>query len=306
MSSPAVRALGLSKRYGSKEVLKSFSIEVEPGERFCLVGANGSGKTTLLEILVGLKKPSAGEVEVLGLKPTDPRLKGRRAILLDRASFSYFAKVKEVVWLYSSFCRRPVDTKRMLTELELDDEAYVRHLSKGQKQRLGLLLTLLDDPQLILLDEPTSGLDPQARLKLWELLHQRLASDNSHTLIFASHDLPEAERWADRVAILHRGELIAVDSPEKLCRSTLRSQRKLTLVGEVNGAPERWRNDGLVETVKRLGAETVFYTDRPEQLLDSLPSADAQCEIRIESVSLRDAFFQLTGSMPHAGRPYAR
>lgn len=301
----AVRCVGLGKSYGDRHVLDEIDLEIPAGERCCLVGTNGSGKTTLLEIVMGLKTVTRGGVEVLGKGPTDARLKGRRAMLMDRASFPFYARVREVVWLYSGFFTRKFDAAAMLRTFDLDGDKYVRHLSKGQRQRLGILLALLGEPELILLDEPTSGLDPQARLRFWEILGGRLEDSPGVTLVFATHDLAEAEQWADRIAILHRGRLVAVRTPEELCRSAIGARRKLTIVGRSRFEAERLQVEG-VASVARFGPEVALYTDQPERVLSLLPLADDSLQIRIENVSVRDAFFKLTGEVPDEAVSLAR
>lgn len=294
---PVVRTSALAKVYRKKPVLSDIDLEINAGERLCLVGNNGSGKSTLLEIIMGLKVPSSGQIEVFGRSPSDARLKGRRAMLMDRAAFPYYAKVKEIVWLYSGFHPRPVDIAALLRTYELDGDTFVRHLSKGQKQRMGIMLTLLGDPELLLLDEPTSGLDPRARLLLWQVVSDRLAEDPRRTLIFATHDLSEAEQWADRVAILHHGRLITVRSPEELCRSVIGTRRKLTIVGGQDHDIDRWQTEEVV-LISRLGAEIALYTDHPERVLNAIGVADDSLQIRIENVTLKDAFLELTGEKP--------
>jgi ABC-2 type transport system ATP-binding protein len=300
----AVRTSALTKRYGSNTVLSDINLEIGAGERCCIVGANGSGKTTLLEIILGLRTLSSGQIEVLGLEPSDPGLKGLRVMLIDRAAFPYFARVKEIVWLYSGFFSEMIDTASLLAGYELDGNSYIRHLSKGQRQRLGIMLTLLGNPRLILLDEPTSGLDPHARLKFWEILSQRLEQAPNCTLIFATHDLSEAERWADRIAILHRGRLVAMRSPEELCRSVIGTRRKITIVGKNGFDTSKWQTAD-VGAVARFGDEMAFYTDHPERVLSKFGLAGDSLQIRIESVSVRDAFFKLTGEVPDGARTLA-
>jgi ABC-2 type transport system ATP-binding protein len=296
-AAPAVRVSGLGKVYRGRAVLDGVDLEVATGERFCLVGRNGSGKSTLLEIVMGLKTATRGEVSVLGRHPLDRRLRGERAMLMDRAVFPYYAKVREVVWLYAGFYPRPLDGAALLKTFELDPGAFVRHLSKGQNQRLGMLLAVLGSPRLILLDEPTSGLDPQGRLLLWETFGRTAAGEGRRTLLFATHDLVEAERWADRVAIVHGGKLVAVGEPADLCRRVVGTRRKLTLLDDgrpaLGGEPIPF-----VASVAAIGPETALYTDAPEEVLRHLDGAASAAQIRIENTSLRDVYFKLTGEVP--------
>jgi len=292
-----VRCSGLEKSYGTQQVLAGIDLEIRAGERCCFVGTNGSGKTTLLEIIMGLKTHSGGSVEVLGRSPTDPRLKGRRAMLMDRPSFAFYAKVREVIWLYSSFYLKQFDIAALLRLFDLSGESFIRHLSKGQRQRLGILLALLGQPEIILLDEPTSGLDPQARFKFWEILGGRLEEKPGATLIFATHDLSEADLWADRVGILNHGRLITLRTPEELCQAAIGTRRKVTIVGKPHGEAAGLQVEG-VASVARLGPEVALYTDQPERVLNSLALADNSLQFRVENVTVRDAFFKLTGEVP--------
>lgn len=293
---PAVRTFGLSKAYRERVVLSHVTLDVPPGERFCLVGRNGSGKSTLIELIVGLKRPSDGTIEVFGQPPWDPRLKRQCAILMDRPVFPYYARVKEIVWLYAGFYAAPLDGATLIRLFELDPEQFVRHLSKGQIQRLGMLLALLGDPKLILLDEPSAGLDQQGRVLLWDTLHRSLSGNTPRTLIFATHDLAEAERWANQVGVLHEGRLMAVSSPVQLCERVIGTRRKLTLIGQ-DRVDDTALDGRLVRSTARIGTELALYTDAPEELLRRLSLTDPSTVIRIENVSLRDVYFRLTGEV---------
>ncbi len=294
----AIRARGLTKVYRGRAVLDEVDLAIPAGERFCLVGRNGSGKSTFLEIAMGMKIATQGSLEVLGRHPLDARLKRQCALLMDRPVFPYYARVREVVWLYAGFYDDPLDGLAMLADFELDGEAYVRHLSKGQNQRLGMLLSILGNPRLILLDEPTSGLDPQGRLLLWSILGRSLGGVGPRTLVVATHDLDEAEGWASRVGILHQGRLVAVAPPDQLCREVVASRRKLTVVGAERSDLERRALGADVRATASFGAEVAFYTDEPEAVLRRLDLRDPAVELRIENVTLRDAYFRLTGEAP--------
>jgi ABC-2 type transport system ATP-binding protein len=152
-------------------------------------------------------------VRLYGLPANDPRLKRRRAVQLESPHFPFYAKVGEIVWLFSSLAAEPRDSKELFERLRLPAGLPIRHLSKGQRQRLALLLALLLNPDFLLLDEPTSGLDPESRPGVWQLVMQHLRQGEARTLFFISHDMREAERWADRVGILHAGALAACGTP---------------------------------------------------------------------------------------------
>ncbi|MEM7050579.1 MAG: ABC transporter ATP-binding protein [Acidobacteriota bacterium] len=297
-TSAAIAAEGLTKGYGKKAVLSQVSFRVEPGEAFALLGPNGTGKTTLLDILTGLKTPNSGRAWVLGRDPADGALKARRGVQLESFAFPFFAKVKEVIWMHQGFHRGGLDPQTLIEAFQLDTENYVRYLSKGQRQRLSLLLALLGEPELIFLDEPSSGLDPKAQSRLWEIL-RRAAGDS--TLFFSTHDMVEAEQQADRVCILHDGRVVACGSPEQLCREAIGPRRKLVLRGV---EPRVLFARGGIDRrhVMVFGSETVLYHDQPEELLRSLPIRGDLVQIQMADVSLRDVFFKLTGRSSHVAR----
>jgi len=287
---------GLHKSFGATEVLRGVDFEVLPGERFCLLGSNGAGKSTLMSILAGRRDPGAGEVRLYGLPARDRRLKRRRAVQLEAPQFPFYAKVGEIVWLFSRLAPEPRDAAELFKRLRLPPGIYIRHLSKGQRQRLALLLALLLNPDFLLLDEPTSGLDPESRPGVWQLVAQHLAQGEARTLFFISHDLREAERWADRVAILHRGAIAACGTPEELRASLVGSQMRVVLtarsaevrVDSVASLPER-----LVHGVVANGADLVLYTDDPRELVQCLP-LDGTQQVRIEPTTLEDVFLRVT------------
>lgn len=292
---PAISVQGLWKIYGVKEVVKDLSLEIRQGERLCVVGQNGSGKSTFLEILMGLRSVSRGDVLVFDLPARSTKLERRRAMLLDGATFPYYAKVREIVWMYCEFGSRYAGGLDLLRRFDLDPEAFLRHLSKGQKQRFGLVLTLLGNPDLILLDEPSSGLDPQARETLWEYLVSHLERRPATTLVFTSHELNEPERWSHRVAIMHRGSLVGLGPPKELVQRSIGATHRLSLAWDPTIASLRLGENRAVRSVRRYRDELAIFTDEPRQVLDQGDLATGDREIRLERVTFRDAFFHFTG-----------
>src|SRR5512136_1647323 len=216
-----VQVEGLHKVYGATVAVEDVSFEVKEGEIFGMVGPNGAGKTTTIECLEGLRKPDAGTVRVLG---ADPQQAGqtlclRAGMQLQQSNLPDRMKVREALDLYASFYPNPVDWEELLTQLGLEEKrnAAFSKLSGGQKQRLFIALALLPDPQLVFLDELTTGLDPQARHAIWDLV--RDMRRRGKTVILSTHFMEEAERLCDRVAILDRGKIVALDTPASLIRS---------------------------------------------------------------------------------------
>lgn len=296
---PAVRVAGLCKAYRGQLVLSDVTLDIAPGETFCLVGRNGAGKSTILEILKGIRKATSGEVRVLGRHPMDESLKTECAMLMDRHVFPYYAKVREIVALHAGFYARPLDPLALLSTFELNPEKHIRHLSRGQMQRLGTVLALLGRPALVLLDEPTAALDPQGQEILWDGLRRPVGGASCRTVVFVTHDMSEAERWADRIGVLHQGRLLTTGTAAALYETFIGTRRKLTVVGPLSPRAELHHLPGVRSTAT-VGSETVFYTDEPHDVLRRIGGSDGYTQVRIEDVSLRDVYFRLTGESPHA------
>jgi ABC-2 type transport system ATP-binding protein len=277
MSAIAVR--DLRKSYGTLEAVRGIGFEVERGEVFGLLGPNGAGKTTTVEILEGYRKRDAGTVEVLGV---DPALAGSDwrehiGVVLQSSAMYETLTVAESLRLFGGYYSspRPVDEVVDLVGLRDKRDDVVRRLSGGQRRRLDLGLALVGDPELIFLDEPTTGFDPHARRQAWETL--RSLRSLGKTIVLTTHYLDEAERLADRVAVLRRGEIVAVGPPADL-------------IGASPATEIRYRENGR---------EVVLETDRPTRVLHEL-TAKAVAENReleglvVRRPSLEEVYLTLT------------
>lgn len=213
-----VRVEGLVKRYKATVAVDGISFSVAEGEVFGLLGPNGAGKTTTLEILEGLRRPDAGLVEVAGHSVVrEPRaVRASIGVQLQEAGLFDLLNVQETLETFAAFHRRSLPVGEVLERVGLADRrrVLVRDLSGGQKQRLSVALALINDPQIVFLDEPTTGLDPQARRNLWEVIRQ--IRREGRTLIITTHYMEEAEELCDRVAIMDRGRILAMDRPDRL------------------------------------------------------------------------------------------
>jgi ABC-2 type transport system ATP-binding protein len=196
-------------------------LEVRRGECFGLLGPNGAGKTTTVEILEGLGTPDAGEVEVLGERwqGDGQALRSRLGVQLQETRFPDKLTVSEVIRVFRSFYSGglAVGEAMRLVELEEKASARVQGLSGGQKQRLSLACALVGDPEIVFLDEPTTGLDPQSRRQTWDIL--TALKRRGRTLLLTTHYMEEAQRLCDRVAIVHRGKVVAQGTPGELIAS---------------------------------------------------------------------------------------
>jgi ABC-2 type transport system ATP-binding protein len=218
---PAIRCRGLRKRFGAVEAVRGLDLEVRRGECFGLLGPNGAGKTTTIEILEGLQRPDEGEVEVLGMRwDRDPRaIRARLGVQLQESEFTDRATVEEIVRLFRSFYPNGPTVDALIARVELQEKrgSQVRALSGGQRQRLSVACSLAGAPDVLFLDEPTTGLDPQSRRQLWDVVER--FRDEGGTILLTTHFMDEAQRLADRVAIMDAGRILVQGTPAELIAS---------------------------------------------------------------------------------------
>jgi ABC-2 type transport system ATP-binding protein len=209
----ALRAHGLSKAYGARTALREVSFAAAPGEQVAVIGPNGAGKTTLLAILAGALAPTAGSVTVpgerVGWVPQQPALYSKLSVEENLRLFARLERVADV----------EATVRRMLAQTALGDRAgeEVGRLSGGNRQRVNIAIGLLAEPGVLLLDEPSASLDPRQRARLWEFIAGLARGGTS--VIFATHDVGEAERHADRVLVLADGELLFGGTTDELERA---------------------------------------------------------------------------------------
>ncbi len=293
----AVRARGLSKRYGDRVVVDGVDLCVRAGECFGLLGPNGAGKTTTLRMLLGLTPPSAGSIEVLGLPvPARAREMRRRAGVVPQFDNldPDFTVAENLATYASYFGLKGPGLKARIAELleyaQLADraDAPIQALSGGMKRRLTLARALINDPALLVLDEPTTGLDPQARQHIWERLRRLL--NQGRTLILTTHYMEEAERLCDRAAIMDHGRIVACDSPAALIRAhiephviELRARDADTFLGRPHAFA------GV--RVEHVGETVLLYAHDRERLL----AAAGALPFIQRPANLEDVFLKLTG-----------
>lgn len=289
----------LHKRYGAHVAVDDVSFTVEQGEIFGILGPNGAGKTTTVECVEGLRTPDGGRIRVLGLDPLRDRaeLTQRLGVQLQDGRLPDRMTVGEALRLYRSFYREPADPQVLMDALGLADRHRTRYadLSGGQQQRLSVALALIGGPQVAVLDELTTGLDPQARRDTWELIQD--VRSRGVTILLVTHFMEEAERLCDRVALIDRGRVAALDSPAALAERVVDGRRirfrpsvpfedaLLTDLPDITGLV---RHGGLVEVTGTGNA------------LNAITSVLARHGIvaehlRVDQPSLEDAFVALTG-----------
>jgi ABC-2 type transport system ATP-binding protein len=209
---------GLSHRYGGVRAVEGISFEIAAGEVFGLLGPNGAGKTTTLESILGLIVPEAGRIEVCDI---DARLhlreaRARTGAVLQATGLQDKITPREALDLFAAFYPEPLKTNDLLVRFGLTEKAGAAFdtLSGGQKQRLALALAFIGDPQVLVLDEPTTGLDPQMRREVQD--HIQAMKDSGRAILLATHDMDEAARLCDRVAVIARGRIVVTGAPRAL------------------------------------------------------------------------------------------
>lgn len=289
----------LHKRYGRTVAVEDVSLSVERGEIFGIVGPNGAGKTTTVEVITGLRRPDGGTVTVLGLDPFRDRVELRRrvGVQLQDSTLPDKLTVAEALDLYASFYPAPLDADALLADLGLAEARSRPYaaLSGGQKQRLSVALALIGDPEIAVLDELSTGLDPQARRETWALIER--IRDRGVTVLLVTHAMEEVQRLCDRVAIIDRGRVVALDTPAALVGRVTAAQR-------IRFRPTAPFDDTLlrglaeVASLQRDGDDVVVTGDG--QLLYAVTAVLARHRIgathlRMDAATLEDAFLALTG-----------
>nr|WP_255654255.1 ABC transporter ATP-binding protein [Cohnella sp. REN36] len=276
------------------------TFDVRRGEIFGIVGPNGAGKTTTIEMIEGLRTPDGGRIEVLGLDATRHReaLKHRYGVLLQSTSIPGRAKVGELLRLFSSFYRRTADAGQLARSLHLEDklQSSYKSLSGGWKQRVSLALALINDPEIVFLDEPSMGLDPNARNEMWEMI-LRMRGEG-RTIVVTTHYMEEAQALCDRVAVIDKGALVALDTPRKLI-ARLGGARRIAFRNP--GKVSRDRLSALPHVIQtEWGDEEIaLHSDQLDLTLKYLfRMADAEdwivSELRLGEATMNDVFSELT------------
>jgi ABC-2 type transport system ATP-binding protein len=212
LSGPLLTVRGLAKRFGEREALRDVSFEAQAGEMVAVIGPNGAGKTTLLSIVAGVQRPSAGSVsltpEEVGWVPQQPAVYSRLTV---EENLKLFARLERAP-------DPPAAVAEMLEQTGLEDRAgeRVERLSGGNRQRVNIAVGLLSEPSVLALDEPSSSLDPRQRERLWRFILG--LSEKGRAVVFSTHNVAEAERYAQRVIVLADGELLFSGSPGELAR----------------------------------------------------------------------------------------
>ena len=287
---PLAALAGVTHRYGDVVALDGLDLEIRPGEVLAVLGPNGAGKTTAIGLLLGSLPVQQGAVRVFGRGPGARPVRMRRGAMLQVSGLPDTLTVAENLELFSSYYPAPLPVSRLLAMAGLEEFAARRYgrLSGGQKQRVMFALALAGDPELVFLDEPTTGLDVEARRSLWNEI-QGLKKAGC-TAVLTTHYLEEADALADRIAVIHRGRVVAEGTPSEIkSRAADRRIRCITGVGRDDVAVL----PGVVR-VEDSGQHLEILTARPEDVLRTLLALDPDLrDLHVTGAGLEDAFLTL-------------
>ena len=279
--SKVISVAGLRKSYGSNTAVDGLNLEIEQGEIFALLGPNGAGKTTTVEILEGFRDRDSGEVRILDFDPSTKGSAGQQwrnriGIVLQSTSDAGDLTVFESVSHFATYYENPKDPREVIELVGLTEksDALGRTLSGGQRRRLDVALGIIGNPELLFLDEPTTGFDPEARRAFWQLI--RKLRDEGATIVLTTHYLDEAEALADRVAVINRGRIIEISTPDQL------GGRATSL------ATVSWR-DGVELREEKSANPTALVAQLSQQFGGEVP------ELNVRRASLEDIYLEMIG-----------
>ncbi len=306
-SDTVIEVENLVKRYGDFTAVNKVSFQVRKGEIFGLLGPNGAGKTTTMEMIEGLRRPDGGHARVGGYDTQRDLKKVKEVIGVQLQSTSLFdlLKVKEITRMYASFYAHSVAIEPLLESVILREKinARVKNLSGGQKQRLAIALALINDPLVVFLDEPTTGLDPQARRTLWDIILN--LKEQGKTIVLSTHYMDEAHILCDRICLVDRGEVIALDTPKELIKSLDSDSAVEFRLPGLNEEEQRRMRGMLesIESVKQVDLRKdsyILYTNRLQAaLIDLINWASGESveftDLSTRMATLEDVFISMTG-----------
>jgi beta-exotoxin I transport system ATP-binding protein len=292
MAPPVIRTEGLTKRYGSTVGVRDLTFSVEAGEVFGYVGPNGAGKTTTIRLLLDLIRPTAGRIELFGLDARRDAVAVHRRLGYVPGDLALYDRLtgRELVRYFAAL--RGIDgvaeAETIARRLDLDLDARIRSLSKGNRQKVGLVQAFLSGPELLVLDEPTSGLDPLVQQEVYALLDEATASGK--TVFLSSHVLSEVQRVAHRVGVIRGGSLVLVEEVAEL-----RARAFTRVEASFAEEPPPHAFDGIpsVRELSRFDTTVRFALDGPPDPLVKALAAYTTIGLDVEEADLEDVFLDL-------------
>ena len=297
----AIEVLNLKKVYGNLVAVDGISFNVKKGEVFAFLGPNGAGKTTTVEMIESIRVPTAGSVKILGkdIETSFNEVKEKIGILPQEFHSYERLTVRETLIYFSKLYEKRADIDQILQMMDLTEQKKMlyKNLSGGLKQRVGVAISLVNDPEIVFLDEPTTGLDPKARREVWDVIAG--LKKRGKTVFLTTHYMEEAEHLADHIAIIHKGKIIAEGSLDELI--------KKYGTGAVLNI-KKCSNDDALEILKERGFSAVsegngdisIKIDYKERVLEVLAELRHACieydSIDIRHSNLEEVFLNLTGA----------
>ncbi len=289
---------GVNKNYGSVRALRGVDFGVRAGEVVALLGPNGAGKTTAVKLLLGLLQPNSGRARVFGGDPTNPENRMRTGAMLQVGRVPETLRVREHIDLFSSYYQNPMSSADVLAAAGLEKvrDRKFGDLSGGQRQRVLFALAICGDPDLLFLDEPTVGLDVEARRMLWDEIRRMVA--RGKTVLLTTHYLQEADALADRVAVIHQGEIIAQGTPAEIKAKT--AGKRIRCITSLS--LDTLRQIPGVTEVKEDREAVEIHAVEAEPIVRELLARDARLSgLEVTSAGLEEAFLALTQDTPSEG-----
>ena len=302
----AIEVEGLTKVYGDLRAVDNISFKVKKGEVFAFLGPNGAGKTTTVEIIEGIRNPTSGKIKVLGydISKTTKEIKERIGVLPQEFISFERLTVKETLLYFSRLYKKRADIEQIIDLIDLRDKKNAQYhtLSGGLKQRVGVAIALVNDPDIVFLDEPTTGLDPRARRDVWNAIAG--LKNQGKTVFLTTHYMEEAEYLADHIAIIHKGKIVAEGTLEELINKYGEKSKLLIKGCKTKEVMEVLQKTGYDEMQARNETVEVKIKKR-EAVIDILFHLREKNlyyrEIDIKHSDLEDVFLNLTGAKLHEG-----
>ncbi len=291
----------LVKAYGNIKAVNQVSFDVVQGEVFGMLGPNGAGKTTTVEIIEGMRTADSGTVKVLGMDISKQTraIKERIGVQSQDPALFPTMKVHEIINFFRSLYKKSIPASEIIKLVALKESQNVlfNNLSGGQQQRLSVALAFVNDPDIIFLDEPTTGLDPQARRAMWEVIETFRKAGK--TVFLTTHYMEEAERLCDRVAIMDQGQIIALESPQRMIEEHIKESAIQFKMTNYPGEEVLAKLTNVTKAIKE-GDDIILYTNNiPAAIASLLNLASANSselsELFIRQATLEDVFLKLTG-----------
>ena len=297
----AIEVTNLKKVYGDLVAVNGISFAVQKGEVFAFLGPNGAGKTTTVEMIESIRQPTTGSIKILGkdISASHDLIKERSGVLPQEFHSFERLTVKETLEFFSMLYKKRASIDSIIDAMDLNDQEnqLYMNLSGGLKQRVGVAIALVNDPDILFLDEPTTGLDPKARREVWEVIAG--LRNRGKTIFLTTHYMEEAEYLADHIAIIHKGNIIAEGSLEELINKYGQGSNLHVKNCKTKDAINIFEENGF-DAIKERNGDISIKISNKDRVLEVLSILRYQCidydGIDIRRSNLEEVFLNLTGS----------